>query len=261
MASPAQNFTRRVYHAGGAPLPAGQTLVAYALAIATMFSVALVIGAGHGEAAVAELLGLALVPLAVARLHQVPFAQLGLIAPRPLAVIGAVVAGCGLWLVALYAAAPVVEATGREEAIRELNTHLFGGGPEIAPLLLALVVVPSFCEELTHRGLVLGGLAPATGRALAVVVSTVLFALLHIEPSRMVATAILGAAAGVSALWSGSLWPAVALHATNNAIVVVLGIGAAPWLVRIGERPESLAGACALSVLGLATVWRSGPRK
>jgi len=262
MASPAQNFTRRVYHGDGAPLPTGLTLIAYAFAIATLFAVAMMIGPGRLEGALAEVLGLGVLPLVIARLHRVPFAQLGLVAPRPLAVVGAVIAGAGLWLIALAAATPIVQATHRHEAVHELTTTLFGGQPNLALLVLTLVVVPAVCEELTHRGLLLGGLAPGLGRALAIAISTGLFAILHVEPARMVSTAILGVAAGLCALWSGSLWPAIALHATNNLVVMVVGVGLAPRLSALIDREAtwSLPLAGALAVLGLMWVWRSGPR-
>lgn len=262
MASPAQNFTRRVYHGDGAPLPTGLTLVAYALAIATLFAVALVIGTGRTEGAIAEAIGLGLVPIAIARLHRVPLAQLGLIAPRPLAIGGAVIAGAGLWLIALWVAAPIVETTHRQHAIDELTMRLFGGQPNLALLIVTLVVVPAVCEELTHRGLLLGGLAPGVGRALAIAIAAALFAILHVEPARIASTAILGVAAGLCALWSGSLWPAIALHATNNLIVLVLGVGLAPRLAALIDRhPQaSLSAACALACGGLALVWRSGRR-
>lgn len=262
MASPAQNFTRRVYHGDGAPLPVGLTLMAYGFAVATALAVALVIGGGRVESAIAEAVGLGGVPLVVLWLHKVPRAQLGLVAPRPLALGGAVVAGAGLWLIALAAAAPIVDATDRREAVEHLSSELFGGGPPIALLLLTLVAVPAVCEELAHRGLLLGGLAPGVGRALAVVISTALFAALHVEPARMVSTAILGAAAGLCALWSRSLWPSIALHATNNLVVLLLGVGALPRLaVAIDRRPEwAMPIAGALASLGLVAVWRSGCR-
>ena len=261
MASPAQNFTRRVYHGDGAPLPAGLTLMAYGLALATMFAVAIVLGPGKGPAAIAEVVGLGLVPLAVARLHRVPLHHLGVVAPRASAVAGAVVAGAGLWLVALHAAQPVIELTRRQAAVEELTVQLFGGGPSLAFLALTLVVVPAVCEELTHRGLLLGGLAPGVGRALAIASAAALFAVLHVEPARMVSTVILGVAAGLCATWSGSLGPPIALHATNNLIVLLLGAGELPWLARTIDRAAwALPAAGALSILGLAQVWRSGRR-
>lgn len=256
MASPTQNFTRRVYHGDGAPLPVGLTLAAYGLAVATVLATALVIGSGRVETAIAEVAGFGVVPLLLIRIHRVAPAHLGLVAPRPAAIAGALVAGAGLWLVALHAATPIVVATGRRDEVAELTTHFFGGGPSALLLFVTLVAVPAVCEELTHRGLLLGGLSAGLGRALAILISTALFAILHVEPARMVATAILGVAAASCASWSRSLWPAVVLHAANNGAVALVGAGAVPAVARaLDDHPgPSLAGAAALSVTGLAIV-------
>ena len=170
------------------------------------------------------------------------------------------IAAAGLWLIALTVGAAIVESTHREAAVEELTRQLFGGQPNLALLIVTLVVVPSVGEELTHRGLLLGGLAPGVGRAIAIAIATALFAILHVEPARIAATAILGVAAGLCALWSGSLWPPIALHATNNLIVLVLGVGLAPRLSALIDRAPaaSLAVAGALACSGLAVVWRSG---
>ena len=102
-----------------------------------------------------------------------------------------------------------------------------------------------------------GGLAPALGRPLAIALSTLAFAVLHIEPARMVATAILGGVAGVLAMRGGSIWPAVALHATNNLIVALIGAGALPGLAAvIDQQPgAAIAAAAALTLAGGALAW------
>lgn len=260
MASPSPNFTRRLYH--GDALPVGATLAGYGLAIATMYAVGLLVGGGRLEIALAQVCGLGLVPLALARVHGVPLAALGLARPRVGPVLGAALAGAGLWLIALTAAAPVVEATAREPEIRAWSATLFGGRPPWLEIALAIVIVPALCEELTHRGLLAAGLTPALGRAGAVVASTLPFALLHLEPARMVATAILSLAAGAVAAWSRSLAPAVTLHAVNNAIVAALSLDALPWLRRVVDEHHlpAVTAAAALSIAGLAVARATSPR-
>ncbi len=257
MASPTQNFTRRLYHGAGAPLSVGTTLAAYALALATMFGAALLVGGDRVGGAAAEVVGLGLVPLAIMRVHEVAPAHLGLRRPRLRAVVGGVVCGAGLWLLALHAAAPVVEWTARDQAVRAWSTGLFADRPSLALVIVTMVIVPSVSEELTHRGLLAGGLAPAIGRPLAIALSTLAFAVLHIEPARMVATAILGGAAGVLAMRGGSIWPAVALHATNNLIVALIGAGALPAIAAAIDHHAGLAvaAAAALTLAGGALAW------
>ncbi len=259
MASPTQNFTRRLYHGAGEPLSLATTLAAYGLAVATMLGASLLIGGDRTGVAASEVVGLGLVPLAIARVHEVPFAHLGLVRPRAHQVLGAVLCGLGLWLIALHAAAPVVRWTGRDAEVRSWATGLFADQPPLYTVLVTMVVVPAVCEELAHRGLLAGGLAPAIGRPLAIAVSTATFAALHLEPARMVATAILGAAAGVMAARGRSLWPAVALHATNNLVVVVLSRW--PHLIRTIDRHVGIATAIAVAcaVVGLAVAWIRPP--
>ncbi|MBK7071013.1 MAG: CPBP family intramembrane metalloprotease [Myxococcales bacterium] len=257
MASPTQNFTRRLYHGAGAPLSVGTTLAAYALALATMFGAALLVGGDRVGGAAAEVVGLGLVPLAIMRVHEVAPAHLGLRRPRLRAVVGGAVCGAGLWLLALHAAAPVVEWTQRDQAVRAWSTGLFADRPSLALVIVTMVIVPSVSEELTHRGLLAGGLAPAIGRPLAIALSTLAFAVLHLEPARMVATAILGGVAGVLAMRGGSIWPAVALHATNNLIVALIGAGALPAIAAAIDHHAGLAvaAAAALTLAGGALAW------
>lgn len=257
MASPTQNFTRRLYHGAGAPLSLATTLAAYALALATMFGAALLVGGDRVGGAAAEVVGLGLVPLAIMRVHEVAPGHLGLRRPRLRALLGGAICGAGLWLIALHAAAPVVEWTQRDQAVRDWSTGLFADRPSLALVIVTMVVVPSVSEELTHRGLLAGGLAPALGRPLAIALSTLAFALLHLEPARMVATAILGGAAGVLAMRGGSIWPAVALHATNNLIVALIGAGhlrSVAWAID-HHGGAAIAAAAALVIGGGALAW------
>jgi membrane protease YdiL (CAAX protease family) len=105
-------------------------------------------------------------------------------------------------------------------------------------------------------------LTPRLGRLGAIAISTALFAALHLEPARIIATAIVGGAAGAVAAWSRSLVPAIALHAVNNAIVAALSLGHAPSLRRAIDHhaAATLAIAVALAIGGLAVVRATSPR-
>ena len=52
-----------------------------------------------------------------------------------------------------------------------------------------------------------------------------LFAAMHIEPARIAATFVLGLAAGALVLRTGSVWPAITLHAVNNAVTILVATG------------------------------------
>lgn len=93
-------------------------------------------------------------------------------------------------------------------------------------LLMVVVVGPLF-EELIFRGVLLNYLTPRTGASFGVIASSLLFATYHFNAWAFVPVAVMGAAAGWLATSRRSLWPAYALHASYNAIAVVLAF----WLV------------------------------
>ncbi len=93
-------------------------------------------------------------------------------------------------------------------------------------LLLLLAVLPAVCEELLVRGFVLSGLRNGSGTVTAVVVSALIFAALHLDPVRLLPTFLMGLALGALVVRSGSLLPAIALHALYNAAA----LGLEPWL-------------------------------
>lgn len=86
--------------------------------------------------------------------------------------------------------------------------------------LLVAGAVP-FVEELVFRGVLFDALRERAGPRVALVGSSLLFGLMHVEPSIVVATALLGGALGALRLRSGSIWPSVALHAANNGLAMV----------------------------------------
>lgn len=85
---------------------------------------------------------------------------------------------------------------------------------------LVVVAVP-LVEELVFRGVLLDALRERVGAVGAVLVTAGLFGLMHVEPSIVVATTLLGGVLGVLRLRSDSIWPPVALHAANNGLAVV----------------------------------------
>lgn len=244
-----------MYHGPGAPLSAAVALGGYALAVACFFSIGLWLGDGRVTEVAAQVVALAGVPVLLLRLHGGGRADLGLVAPPLLTVIGAALAGTGTWLVALHLARPVVEATDAGRSMHALSRQLLAG--DVAYVLVARALVPAVCEELLHRGLVLGALAPRLGRVSALVVVTALFAALHLEPARMVSAAAVGLVAGALALWSRSVVPAITVHAVNNGVALALGLGLIPSVsVAIARHPDgALAVAAALVVVGCALAW------
>jgi ABC-type Na+ efflux pump permease subunit/membrane protease YdiL (CAAX protease family) len=87
---------------------------------------------------------------------------------------------------------------------------------------LVLAVSPGICEEFVFRGVVYGILSRAWGARRAVIVAAVLFAAFHLSVYRFVPVFVVGLALGTLVWRTGSLVPAMLLHATYNALNVAV---------------------------------------
>lgn len=93
-------------------------------------------------------------------------------------------------------------------------------------LALTVVCVAPFIEELVFRGVLLSGLARRMPTWLAAVLSAMIFGCVHLPDFKFAwypipALALVGLALAWMRLKSGSLWPAITLHATNNFVAVL----------------------------------------
>ena len=96
---------------------------------------------------------------------------------------------------------------------------------QAAPLLTVLVliaIVPAVTEELLFRGFLLSGLHSAMGRVGAILSAALVFGLFHFMIERVPLTFLLGALLGWLVLRSGSILPAILVHAMHNGAAVVL---------------------------------------
>ena len=134
---------------------------------------------------------------------------------------------------------------GLNEIVYRLS-HLLWGNPTnlndaalltqltAAPRMMAIVVIflAPFLEELLLRGSVLSSLAVCgeMKRGLRipfmVVVSGLMFALIHMNPQQTVYQFFFGCALAYVTIRFGSIVPAIIMHALNNAIGVVLSVPA-----------------------------------
>lgn len=118
--------------------------------------------------------------------------------------------------------------------------------------LLAVAIAPAVGEELLLRGLVLPSLVAPLRPAGAVVLSALLFGLMHLDPYRFPFTFALGLALGWMRLRSGSLLPPLLAHAAVNAFTFGAGLLADPSAGALEARP--LLGAALLATGALASV-------
>jgi membrane protease YdiL (CAAX protease family) len=128
-----------------------------------------------------------------------------------------------LMIVAFIALEPIFGGAHAQQ--QHLNPTSFPGGVRagiaIALVALVLIVIGPFCEELYFRGLLFGTLG---GTWLAVVIQAAVFAALHLIPAALPVLFIDGLVLGWLRRRTASLWPGVAVHATNNALALALAL-------------------------------------
>lgn len=90
-------------------------------------------------------------------------------------------------------------------------------------ILIPFAVAPAFCEEIAFRGFVLSGLARSGRTWLAIVISSLLFGVMHMIPQQVFNAALLGVVLGIVAIRSRSLWPCVIFHFCFNSLAVLHG--------------------------------------
>lgn len=81
---------------------------------------------------------------------------------------------------------------------------------------LALSVGPALSEELAFRGLILQGLRNSLGAGGAVVLTALLFGIIHIDALQGLGAFFTGLYLGYLTVRSGSIYPAIAAHGFNN---------------------------------------------
>jgi len=95
-------------------------------------------------------------------------------------------------------------------------------GAGIALFTIMAIVVAPFFEELFFRGFLFQGLTSSFGPVPGAVVSSAIFALAHQQLSIFVPLFVLGLALAYVFYKTGAIWTNMALHASFNAIGVIL---------------------------------------
>ena len=94
-------------------------------------------------------------------------------------------------------------------------------GNIVATIILVGILGP-MAEEIFFRGYVLPGLTKKFGIIWALVISSVVFGLFHIDPGAIVPTFALGLMLGWVYLKTGSIWPAMFAHGLHNTVAVLV---------------------------------------
>lgn len=89
--------------------------------------------------------------------------------------------------------------------------------------IIALAVITPVAEEIFFRGFVLRGFVNRWGVVPGIILSAVVFAGLHFQPSIILPVFITGLLLGYLYWHTGSIWPGVGVHAGQN-LIATLGV-------------------------------------
>lgn len=104
-------------------------------------------------------------------------------------------------------------------------------------VLGTFALTPAICEELAFRGFILTGFGRGGRVASAVVLSSVMFGIIHMVPQQVFNATLLGLVLGLLAIRSGSLIPGVIFHFCFNSLAVFYSKATFAWQT---SRPEWL---------------------
>ena len=135
--------------------------------------------------------------------------------------------------------------------------------PLLAPMLIGILA--GVCEETLFRGPILAGMLRRLSKWPAVIITALLFAAAHLDLYGMPVRTLLGILLGWMVVRTGSVFPAMVMHATYDittllhASGLVRRMGVAGVLEMKGEDISlfAVAGGALLVILGTLLLWTS----
>jgi membrane protease YdiL (CAAX protease family) len=210
----------------------------------------------------------------IRKVERRPLSSAGLVRGLRLADVSLFGMG-GLWAFVLIAALIFTRAGQGPGHVHALSVAAL----EQAPAILLMVVLFAVAEEVVFRGWILSDVTGRAGQVAGLVISSVLFASVHVVPweisevaklASFLSYVAMGAVLGATALMVGEVWSSAALHAGFNAVIVFMSLATsesdarAVWLdVASGKRglddlPQALIWLAVNGVLAavLVVMWR-----
>ena len=129
--------------------------------------------------------------------------------------------------IAVFMESAGVEFSSRNEILEGIDTpdSLFA----VVLMIIHSALMPAFVEEFAFRGILMQPLR-AWGDWFAIIISSVLFGLMHANMTQVPFAIIAGVALGFATVVTGSLWTSICIHFLNNlASVVYAVLLASPW--------------------------------
>ncbi|MBL7995153.1 CPBP family intramembrane metalloprotease [bacterium] len=131
-------------------------------------------------------------------------------------------------------------------------------------LILAAVFAAGICEEMLIRGMFQGALEIKMNAVWAVVISSLVFSFIHINPWGGVQIFIIAVFLGVIVWRTGSIIPSMIMHAMNNFLVIVFNNLDPETLAWYGDEkhiePAAIGFGILLSIIGSAGLWNSSKK-
>jgi membrane protease YdiL (CAAX protease family) len=87
--------------------------------------------------------------------------------------------------------------------------------------IVLIIIIPGFMEELLCRGVILDGLRENYSPVKAIVVSALLFGLVHLNPWQFVGAFLIGLFSAWICLNTNSIWPSIYIHLFNNLLSLI----------------------------------------
>ncbi len=162
-----------------------------------------------------------------------------------------VAAGLGLCIFANYVANYVLQflsAFGIRPA--DSPSYLEGTGISLALNIFVVAVLPALLEEMVFRGYILQALRPF-GNGTAMVVSSLLFALMHGNLEQTPFAFIVGMTCSAIVIRTGCIWLSCAVHFLNNLMSVLLDYFTMEFSAH-GQQVVLISVFLAVALIGLA---------
>jgi membrane protease YdiL (CAAX protease family) len=164
--------------------------------------------------------------LYVPRLQSLPAAKLFRLRPAPAfaypaALLGMLaihlIGGCYLLVQKLYLLPPKVYDFFRPSDIAEMHLLTAHTPVEFAAMVVIAALIPGVSEELLFRGVAQRSLERELTPARAIILTSILFAVIHLQPINLVVLFGLACFLGYLAWKTGSIFPSMLAHASFNA--------------------------------------------
>ena len=96
-----------------------------------------------------------------------------------------------------------------------------------------IALTPGICEEVLFRGFALRPLEKSMGSKAAIIITALIFSIVHLDFVRLVPTFVLGLAFGTMAIRTGSLLPSIIFHVLNNSMAMFLPADFMPTTIQL----------------------------